>query len=156
MNGKNNHFISQLSGICVSYLALGLANEVDGRPLRLLEGDGRVGEAEADVGLDVLRLALAGPGQVRDLEVADNDLGERLVLELEHVGLPDGEGAVVELHEELLGHVVGVVRRLRHLLLAVEVDVQHHRADVVPLLVEAVRLDLELLVKGKINRIVLI
>ena len=42
-------------------------------------------------------------------------LGKWLVLELKHVRLPHGEGAVVELHEELFCHVIGVVRRLRNL-----------------------------------------
>ena len=42
-------------------------------------------------------------------------LGKWLVLELKHVRLPHREGAVVELHEKLFCHVIGVVRRLRHL-----------------------------------------
>ena len=42
-------------------------------------------------------------------------LGKWLVLELKHVRLPHGEGAVVELHEKLFCHVIGVVRRLRNL-----------------------------------------
>ena len=50
-----------------------------------------------------------------EIAAAEAHLGKWLVLELKHVRLPHGEGAVVELHEKLFCHVVGVVRRLRNL-----------------------------------------
>ncbi len=80
---------------------------------------------------------------VGDLKLANNNLGQGHVLVLENDGLANTEHLAWELHEELLHHVIGVVRILRDLLLVEEVDVELHVDNVV---LAIVRLDNKILV----------
>ena len=68
---------------------------------------------------------------------------------MEDHGLADGERLLVELHEELLGHGVRVEGLLGDLLPVVKVDGHGERGGKVLLLVEAVRLDADVLVQAE-------